>query len=1275
MKRFKASFLILFALAFTVGPLAPARAQSGYRFPGDVAATGTLTGTKGIRSSGYGSFGSWLQPGQYATSARPGLTTSQEGAQAWDNTLDSPIWWNGTEWKTSYDFLGLSLPFYDVRLFGLKADTRSQEGLSVNVGTSATTMTAATNAFEEAIVGKKIYLPGAGAGGAKYYGTITARASAQSVTISPAASTTVSNVSGRIGTDNRAALNTLANTTLASTGGTLVFSHGTFWIGSNVTVPNNCRVRFEADGALYHPENVATTLQNPVIEAPLVKIFDGDGTIHTPYPILHPEWLGAKGDGATDDRAAIQKTFEVCRRADQVPTAGTLAIDIGVSTTAVHASVASFTSAHDEAMIDIPGAGPGGSSLLTRIVTVVDNDDIVIANAASTSVSAAQGYTFRGRGVLQFAPNRVYAVGPPPSGVHPLGSGYTNTYIDDLTVEGNGAALYNIGGTSTGGATSYCTLTLLGNRLRLRNLKTTLLYTPDVHSTTLSTVPSGINGSGEANAIMVGGYGSTFGEVDDVLVENCTVTGAWYGGIRPIYASNVTIRRCTVTDAMATGIWPGDITDTVVIDKCIVKRTADDLLFVGRSAPRNATKNVWITNNTLYDSGARGAGVGGAHYVHILNNNVELTWVGGITINQDAFSTDGAKHVEIVGNYIRRAGKNFGASGYRHTSVSSVPHGIYASNGTATGFFADWRIEKNEIEDSQGAGILLTSVDGLTLDANKVKTSGGTGISVGLDSATDNLNVTNFAIRNNEVSGTPVNGIYVRHATKGEITNNRVWDYGTAGGANTDRGIVVIDSDQVPIKANTVTNTRDAEKWIESVNSGQSPQVGNLRDTEGYDNMPGGEYLLGSRVITWLASAPSTIGSGSWRRGDVVFNTVPAAGGLSGWICTGSGTYGTLAGVTATATMGAGTITVSSAAALVRGMYITVAGLTNSSGGGTATALIKSISGTTLTLSEGSNFGGAWTNSATIMVPAAVSWVTPTFETFGSVGTVQVENGGTEVTTLADRGVLVGRGTAPIEATAAGAAGTVLVGNGATTNPSFSASPSISGTLTVGQLIDSGLSANTLIGADGSKQLISATVTAPLSYSSGALSIPQANGSTDGFLDNVDWATFNSKLSAEADTLDSVTDRNAATPNTIEAGAFRVGSSGPTITKGTGAPSASDPTGSLYLNTSGAVGFNLYVRDSGPTWYPVLVGPPAVTVSLDYPSVAAQNHQDLTVTVTGATGNGETVHATTSGTPDAGLTFYAWVSAANTVTVRAINYTGSAVDPPSRQFVVRVIKG
>lgn len=75
--------------------------------------------------------------------------------------------------------------------------------------------------------------------------------------------------------------------------------------------------------------------------------------------------------------------------------------------------------------------------------------------------------------------------------------------------------------------------------------------------------------------------------------------------------------------------------------------------------------------------------------------------------------------------------------------------------------------------------------------------------------------------------------------------------------------------------------------------------------------------------------------------------------------------------------------------------------------------------------------------------------------------------------------------------------------------------------------------------------------------------------------------------------------------------------------------------------------------------------------SLNFPSTDAQSSSDLTMTVTGADVGNHVILNITSGT----TSYYtAWVSAANTVTVRLNNYGSAAVDPASQTFSATVFK-
>lgn len=79
------------------------------------------------------------------------------------------------------------------------------------------------------------------------------------------------------------------------------------------------------------------------------------------------------------------------------------------------------------------------------------------------------------------------------------------------------------------------------------------------------------------------------------------------------------------------------------------------------------------------------------------------------------------------------------------------------------------------------------------------------------------------------------------------------------------------------------------------------------------------------------------------------------------------------------------------------------------------------------------------------------------------------------------------------------------------------------------------------------------------------------------------------------------------------------------------------------------------------------------TGTLNFASINAAASEDLTITVTGAA-VGDSVHLGLPAAPTAGIVFQGFVSAANTVTVRATNITGSPVNPDSATYRATVIK-
>lgn len=83
----------------------------------------------------------------------------------------------------------------------------------------------------------------------------------------------------------------------------------------------------------------------------------------------------------------------------------------------------------------------------------------------------------------------------------------------------------------------------------------------------------------------------------------------------------------------------------------------------------------------------------------------------------------------------------------------------------------------------------------------------------------------------------------------------------------------------------------------------------------------------------------------------------------------------------------------------------------------------------------------------------------------------------------------------------------------------------------------------------------------------------------------------------------------------------------------------------------------------------------SAVATLDFPSIsAAGGVQDLTITVTGASVGDSVIVSENSATAiDSGVVLRGWVSASNTVTVRATNTTAGAIDPASASYRSTVV--
>ena len=127
------------------------------------------------------------------------------------------------------------------------------------------------------------------------------------------------------------------------------------------------------------------------------------------------------------------------------------------------------------------------------------------------------------------------------------------------------------------------------------------------------------------------------------------------------------------------------------------------------------------------------------------------------------------------------------------------------------------------------------------------------------------------------------------------------------------------------------------------------------------------------------------------------------------------------------------------------------------SGANTLSKLTAGTNGYVLTLASGVPTWAASSGGGTSF-SAGTTGFTPSSTTTGAItlaGTLVVANGGTGDTTLTAHSLMLGEGTSPVGTAGPGATYTVLIGNGASSDPSFTGAPTISGALTTLQNIGS----------------------------------------------------------------------------------------------------------------------------------------------------------------------------------------------------------------------------
>ena len=108
----------------------------------------------------------------------------------------------------------------------------------------------------------------------------------------------------------------------------------------------------------------------------------------------------------------------------------------------------------------------------------------------------------------------------------------------------------------------------------------------------------------------------------------------------------------------------------------------------------------------------------------------------------------------------------------------------------------------------------------------------------------------------------------------------------------------------------------------------------------------------------------------------------------------------------------------------------------------------------------------------------------------------------------------------------------------------------------------------------------------------------------------------------------------------------------------------------LYDSTIAAPFYN-----DGVQWHQLVYGPAKIlnaSATLDFPNIGSNSFADLTISVTGAADSDVVSLGVPNAVMGSNLIWTCWVSAPNTITVRATNPSGGAHNPPSGLFKVMI---
>ncbi|KAA2311703.1 hypothetical protein DL237_18795 [Pseudooceanicola sediminis] len=418
-------------------------------------------------------------------------------------------------------------------------------------------------------------------------------------------------------------------------------------------------------------------------------------------------------------------------------------------------------------------------------------------------------------------------------------------------------------------------------------------------------------------------------------IEKIETEGNIGFAINVMDASDVVIQNCKVHSSKGDGIEHYSGTDGIHLTRvqrgkvigCTIHNISDDPISTGSYNPGSDRQNVDI----LYIGNFCHTCTGGMKFYgnfrggQMIGNRIkDCPSPGGYIVYEDRSGTEGydQENILIQGNWAQNCGGAGGSGGIS----------LYMPQGTAITTMRKIDILDNVIEDCTSGITCLSydkaikTVEALTIQGNMIRNCTKNGITLfGLEG-------TGNRVVNNTVRGAGEYGVLVDNMKTGSALTVQQNAFETV---NKD-GLYSFDNwirpnslrNRFIVKDNVFEGNGAADGTPTSaLQMGASVMPTSIIEGNRYDFSKG--FGLGlpfdsgfqSRSDARRGAVPTT---GTWRRGQFIYNTSSVEGSSWGWRCVATGTFGSLSGVTADVTSGSREALFSDVTNIAEGMFLTL---------------------------------------------------------------------------------------------------------------------------------------------------------------------------------------------------------------------------------------------------------------------------------------------------------------------------------------------------------------